>query len=213
MSGHVDEDLWSYALGTLEEPRRAEVAGHVADCESCAAGLRSAEETLAMVALELPPIQPPPEMLDRLLASTQSRFAGVVDRLARLWDLGLDKTRELLDGLATAVWEPSGLPGVDLIHVTAGPATAGADPGFVRFAPNTRFPMHRHVGDEVMLILEGDVVENDGLEGHVGDAMCKPAGSEHSFVVGAEGCLVAILLHGGIEVEGLNYSPSKTPKS
>src|SRR5258706_15044958 len=108
MSGHFDEELWSYALGTLEEPSRKEVARHVADCEACATRLRDAEETLAMVALDLPPMQPSPELLERLLASTQSRFAGVMERLSKLWDLGLDKTRELLDGLASAGWEPSG---------------------------------------------------------------------------------------------------------
>jgi anti-sigma factor ChrR (cupin superfamily) len=203
--GHVDDQLWELALGMLSPEERAAVERHLAECAACRDELSHASEMLAMVALDLPPVEPPPALRDRLLASTAGRFVGVIDRVAELFDLTRDAVVSLLGSLPTADWQPSGIPGVDLIHVTPGPRVAGADAGFIRFQPGTQFPLHRHVGDEVMLILEGEVVENDGRRGHPGDAMYREAGSSHAFVVGESGCLAAVLLVGGIEINGQPY--------
>ncbi len=210
MNGHVTDTLWEYALGTLSDGERSEVARHVAGCAECARELRSAEETLAMAALELPPESPSPELRERLMASTTGRFEGLLDRVAELWDLGRDKARALLDGVATAAWETSGLAGVELIHVEPGPRVAHADAGFVRFAPHTEFPHHSHKGDELQLVLEGVLVDNAGCQFRVGDRMFRPEGSSHSFVAGAEGGLIALLLVGGIEIDGVRYGVKKS---
>jgi anti-sigma factor ChrR (cupin superfamily) len=201
MSLHDIDRIWQYALGTLVLEERTEVARHVEGCSHCAAEQLHACEVLAQVGLALPAAAPPPPLLARILDGTHSRFGGIVGRLAELWDLSRERAGELLDSLADAVWEPLGVPGVEIIHVQGGPRRAGADAGFVRLAPRARFPHHRHLGDEVMLLLEGDVVEDDGTKGHAGDAMAKPAGSSHSYTVGPDGCLVAVLLYGGIEIE------------
>ena len=206
MSAHVADELWEYALGMLAPVEREAVEQHLTACGACTAELSAATETLSQVALELPPLAPSPELFEKILAATEpgaGRFAGVVDRLAELFDLARDEAGRLLDSVATALWSPSGISGVDLLHVAGGPAIAGCDAGLVRFAPRTRFPLHHHTGDEVMLILDGDVLEDDGRRGRAGDAMAKRAGTSHAFVVGDEGCLVAVLLKGPIEIDGV----------
>jgi anti-sigma factor ChrR (cupin superfamily) len=202
---HPVDALWEYALGSLTEAEREEVARHVAGCPACAVQLRDAEEALAMVGLDLPPVAPSPRVFDRLMASTQGPFEGVLDKVSRMWDLGRDQVRALFDWMKTAGWEPSGIPGVDLLHVTPGPAAAHADAGYVRYAPGTQFPAHEHMGDELQLIMEGVIVDDSGTTFRVGDTMFKPLGSSHAFNVGPDGCLIALSLVGGIVIGGVKY--------
>ena len=91
--------------------------------------------------------------------------------------------------MATAVWEASGIPGVDLIHVEAGPRAAHADAGLIRFAANTPFPFHSHQGDEGADHPRGRHGRRRGRACFaVGDAMLKGEGtSNHSFICGRTG--------------------------
>jgi anti-sigma factor ChrR (cupin superfamily) len=203
---HVVDSLWEYALGTLAPAEQAEVRRHVRECASCATHLRDAEEAVALVALDLPPETPSPEVFDRLMQSTQGRYEGLVDKLARMWDLGHAQIRGLLEWMKTAQWEPSGIPGVDVLHVQPGPAVAHADAGFVRFAAGLEFPFHDHIGHELQLIMDGDMTDNGGVTYRVGDSMSMPVGSHHSFVIGADGCLIALSLAGGIVINGVKYA-------
>jgi putative transcriptional regulator len=202
---HAAESLWDYALGTLEEPERSEVAKHVAECAACAVELRAAKETVALIGVDLPPVTPSADVLERLLQSTQGPFEGLVAKLMKFWDVGAERARQLLDEVLTAPWVPSGIPGVNLQHIEAGPAMAGLDTGFVRFDPGTQFPRHSHAGDELQLILEGTLHEAGGATFRVGDTMFRPKGSEHAFVIGPEGCTLALILDGGIVIEGVRY--------
>jgi predicted ChrR family anti-sigma factor len=202
---HAGDALWEYALGTLPAKERAEVTRHLAECPGCAVQLREAEETLALVALDLPPETPSPAVFERLMQSTQGPFEGVVDKAGRLWDLGAERVRELFEWMKTASWEPSGIPGVDVLHLEPGPKAAHADAGFVRFAPGTEFPHHDHMGDELQLILDGSMVDDRGIEYRPGDLMSKPESSSHSFVIGPDGCLIALSLVGGIVIAGVRY--------
>jgi len=205
MSAHAGEALWEYALGGLDEPARREVESHLGECARCSAELDAARETLAQLALDLPPEAPPPELRERLMESTRGRYQAFVDKLAMLWDLGRDKTAALLDALADAAWEPSGIPGVELIHVEPGPRVAHADAGFIRFAPHLPFPLHGHQGDEKQLILDGGMLDDKGCSFEPGDFTYQADGSTHSFVTGAQGCLIATLLAGGIVIGGVRY--------
>jgi anti-sigma factor ChrR (cupin superfamily) len=97
------------------------------------------------------------------------------------------------------------LPGVDLFHITPGPAAAHADAGFVKFAPGMQFPHHSHIGDELQLILDGVLTDDAGIEYRVGDTMFRPVGTAHSFIIGPEGCILALSLVGGIVIDGVRY--------
>jgi anti-sigma factor ChrR (cupin superfamily) len=203
---HVGEALWEYALGTLAPAERAQVERHLAECHACAAQLRETEETVALVGLDLPPETPSPAVLEQLLQSTGSRYEGLVAKVEKMWDLGAIRIRELFEWMKTASWEPSGIPGVDVLHIQPGPAAAHADAGFVRFAPGTDFPFHDHIGDELQLILDGLITDDQGVAFRVGDTMFKPVGTAHSFVVGPEGCVIALSLVGGIVINGVRYA-------
>ncbi len=50
------------------------------------------------------------------------------------------------------------------------------------------------------------MVDDKGVEFRVGDTMWKPVGTSHSFVVGPEGCLIALSLVGGIVINGVKYA-------
>lgn len=202
---HVVETLWEYALGTLAPAENDEVRRHVGECAACAAQLREAEEAVALVAFELPPETPSPEVFDRLMRSTQGRYEGLVDKMVKMWDLGQEQIRSLLEWMKTAIWEPSGIPGVELLHLQPGPAAAHADAGFVRFAPGTHFPLHDHMGDELQLIMDGDMTDDRGLVYRAGDSMAMAGGTAHSFVIGPDGCVIALSLVGGIVINGVKY--------
>jgi anti-sigma factor ChrR (cupin superfamily) len=203
---HPIDAMWEYALGTLPQVERAEVQRHVAECRACAAQLREVEEAVSLVAMDLPPLAPAPGVLDRLLHSTHGHYEGLVDKVAEMWDLGRERVRELFEWMKTASWNPSGITGVDVLHLQPGPAAAHADAGFVRFAPGVDFPFHDHIGDELQLILEGWLVDDQGVRFAVGDRMFKPVGSAHSFRVGPEGCVIALSLVGGISINGVKYA-------
>ncbi len=146
------------------------------------------------------PIAPPDALWARLEASLDAEgLSPFAEQLGDLFDVGITRARELLGSIAsTEGWEAL-LPGVQLFHLTGGPATAGADVGFIRVQPGAAFPRHRHRGDEHALILTGRLRDSDGSEAGAGERTFQPAGSEHSFVaVGAEETVFAVVV-GGVD--------------
>jgi anti-sigma factor ChrR (cupin superfamily) len=59
------------------------------------------------------------------------------------------------------------------VHLTAGPRSP-ADAGFVRVAAGTVFPLHRHVGDETVLVLQGSYSDSDGAVVRAGEQARMP---------------------------------------
>jgi anti-sigma factor ChrR (cupin superfamily) len=92
--------------------------------------------------------------------------------------------------------------GISLIHLNAGTRYATADAGLVRFPAGIQWPLHKHVGDEHHLFLEGGIRENEtGREYHAGDVLISGAGSQHSFhVLPGVDCVAAVILTAGIEM-------------
>lgn len=129
------------------------------------------EEAFALVALMAPPVALAPEQKNRLMASVQgvSRFAPFQDRLCKILDLGQEALQKLLARI-DGPWEASPWPGVELLHLQGGPATLGADVGFVRIAPNTPFPYHDH-HHETVLILQGGLIDADGSIHRAGETL------------------------------------------
>ncbi len=212
MSEHVDGWIPELVLGTLEDPARAEVEEHIDSCHRCAAEAAAAEEALSLLALALPPEAPSPAARTGLLASIveeeqrngrrpeRGRLAPFADRLARFFDVSLERARALLE-LATdpRAWTAGPARGISLIHLSAGPQFAGTDAGLVRMAPGARFPLHRHIGHEFGLILEGGFTDADGTILRSGDQHDLNAGTSHDFAALPEGCIFAAVVHDGIE--------------
>ena len=124
-----------------------------------------------------------------------------MDRLARWTELSpdamRDRFRDCLD--ETKAWIPTKVPGVDFVHFQAGPSLAGADTGFVRWAPGSVFPLHRHRGEELTFVVEGTLFFSGGEVLEPGDEVVMPAGSEHSVWTDDRGALI-VTIHRGFEV-------------
>lgn len=208
---HVDEYLPELAMGVLTGADLAAVQGHLAGCARCEQELAVTQDLIGDLALALPPEPPPAELRARVLQTvaappSQGRFAVFVDEIARLCDVAADKARALLDLIdIPGSWEPGPNAGSKLVHLDRGPALA-ADTlvGFVRVEAGVEFPLHRHLGEEVVFILQGALRDSDGSISRRGDLVAKPAGSEHSFTaIGDVPLIYLVVLQKGVEFPGL----------
>jgi anti-sigma factor ChrR (cupin superfamily) len=199
---HVQSLLPELVVGALDDAAVAEVLSHLAACASCAAERGLLDETLGRMALALPPGAPPAgrELVVAAVApgaTLMARLAPYRRRLSRLFDLG-PGDYEALVGKAERgdEWLPV-LPGMRILPFAVGPNRVGGDASLVRFDAGTRFPRHRHVGDELMFFLEGGIVDDDsGRAERPGDALFMPGDSVHCFTAD-EDCLCGVLIFGG----------------
>jgi hypothetical protein len=196
MTRDIRELLPLYAIGSLTEDEAADVERAVATDRALAAELDS---YLGLIL----PVAPSPDVKARLLASVGGgRFERFVDRMTSLFDVSVDRARELLALVERpASWEHP-IPGVSLIHFNGGPACANADCGFVRIAAGCKFPWHTHRGEEVNLILVGTVRDADGRLFRVGEELVEQHGSAHDLTAGEEDVVYVARATGGIEVSG-----------
>jgi len=148
---------------------------------------------------ELEPAAPPAvaDLLRELPAERHMRFAPEV---ARLLDIDEARARQMMRDVDDASrWEPGFVPGMELIHVEGGEKVANAITGFARLPAGSHFPEHEHLGDELVLIIQGYCREGDETVGP-GSVIARPAGSAHSFDVLAGG---TDLLYLAVVQEGL----------
>lgn len=152
------------------------------------------------------PSTPSAGLRDAVLASVaaRTRLTGFAERLASLFDFGAERAAELLREAAgdASGWEAIPLPGVKLFHFTGGARVTGADCGLVRLEPGARFPLHRHGGDEWVLVLTGEAEEEGtGARWLPGDLLYREPGSVHAYrAVGDAPFVFAVVLRDGIEI-------------
>jgi quercetin dioxygenase-like cupin family protein len=171
--------------------------------------------TEALSAL-VPPAKAPPQLLrERLLATVarpRLRFAPLFGKLTELFDLDDADLAALFERAAAAeAWTDSRIPGTRLMDLRGGPRVAAADNGLVRLAAGTRFPTHRHLGLERVLVLEGGYRdEQDGRLYLPGDWHEMQPGTSHAYSALTEReLLFAVSVVAGVEVEGYGtLSPS-----
>ena len=203
MTGDVRELLPLYALGILESEEVVVVERAVAGDAELAAELAAYQQTADALGSVIQPVAPSPEVKQRLLASAcGGRFEGFASRIAKLYDVTVERACELLGLIErSASWRPQ-IPGISLIDFDGGPAAAAADCGFFRLSPGAMFPPHKHLGEEVMIILTGQVrdVVNDRIIGP-GDEYVQLEGSAHYLLcVGPEECIYAGRAMNGIDL-------------
>lgn len=73
-----------YALGILDEPQRRAFEAHVSTCASCAAEIRDFTAVASALALDVPQVDPPASLRDRVLraATSPAPRSAVVDSIA-----------------------------------------------------------------------------------------------------------------------------------
>ena len=212
MTGDVRELLPLYALGILEADEAGAVERAIAGDAALAAELASYQQTAGAIGTALEPVAPAPEVKQRLLASVGGgRFEAFAARLGRMYDVTLERAREILGLIERpASWIPQVVPGISFVDFEGGPATAGADCGFVRLTPGTVFPPHTHIGEEATTILSGqihDPVHNRTL-GPGEDCLMTPGTTHYWVCIGDEDCIYASR-SGGIEIGGVRVEPTR----
>ncbi|MFN0249891.1 MAG: cupin domain-containing protein [Kofleriaceae bacterium] len=213
MSSDIKELLPLYALGVLDDEDAALVEAALSRDPSLALELATYQDGAAELVDLVRPATPDPDVKARLMASIgESRFEKFTSRLAKLYDVTVDRTREILGLMERkASWEQA-MPGLGLVHFDGGPAYAAADCGFVRLAPGTSFPHHTHMGEEVSLILAGEIQDKQtGVIYRAGDEVVKLVDSEHDVVsVGTEDAIYAARAMNGIAIAGAPVRPSRS---
>lgn len=172
----------------------------------------SVGETVARLADALAPVAPGPALRERLFASLASggRLHRFADGVAELLDLPVDQARGLLDGIdAAQSWSGSPIPGVDLFHLPGGPKVENCIRGFIKVERGGRFPHHRHVGDEAVLVVQGRY--RDTVSGVVfgpGDIARMTPGTEHELVVEPGPTLIYLaVVHKGVGIGERIFKP------
>lgn len=208
MNAHVVDLLPELALGLVGAAERKQIEKHLEGCDSCSREAVVSSELFAAVAEQAVPIEPPPALKDRLLASLAkvNRFEHLAERFANLLKVGLDKARELLFAIDDpASWQPGPGEGVELFYLQTGPEIQGALAGFVRLRPGATFPQHSHRGDERALVLQGAMKDIDGSVLSVGDDDFKAPGTAHAITaLPGPPCIYAAVVIDGIDVPGYN---------
>ncbi|HET9624256.1 MAG TPA: hypothetical protein VFP84_22940 [Kofleriaceae bacterium] len=212
MTADVHELLPLYALGILEPDEAAVVERAIAADAGLAAELAEYQHTTGELGSVIEPVAPSAGVLTRLMASVGGgRFEAFSARMARLFDVTVDRARELLGLIERPASWVVQIPGIALVHFDGGPAVAGADCGFVRMSPGAVFPPHGHLGEESVTILTGRVhdVTNNVMYGP-GDECIQAEGTQHYLVcVGDEDCIYATRAMEGITVGGQRARPMK----
>lgn len=180
------------------------------DDELLAAGLSPAELSELLQA-SAPASTAAPSAARRLalLAATQRPILAYAERVARLAQMTLDDAKALLQRrVGGPGWEPGPEPGIFFLEVNAGPALAGAVVGLVAVPADSGFPEHEHIGEELVLVLSGGIVDDTGRQYEAGDLVTAQAGSQHSFrsAPGED------LLYLSVIQEGVDFAPSGGPK-
>ena len=176
------DDAAAYAAGALEEPDRSAFEAHLAGgCSACAEDVGAHQGALMALGGALPSRPLDPSLRDQTLAL-------------------LDAPKLPLDFTAYS-WEEV-CPGVR-VHVVKDDPEHGRRACLVWADPGAVHPAHRHLGDEVILVLQGGIKDEHGSYGP-GEICRSRTGSVHSEeALPGEECVCFVLYHGDLEpVEG-----------
>lgn len=167
--------IGAYVLGALESEDRERLDAHVASCDDCARALARASEALTDLAGA---ISPAPSLRQRILDLADAPVLPI-DPRAYAW-------------VEVA-------PGVR-VHPVEEDAARQFRAVLVWASPGARYPRHRHLGDEEILVLSGRLRDQRGTYGP-GEICRSVTGSVHSEEVdGAEDCICYVVYHGDHEM-------------
>lgn len=141
------------------------------------------EHVLAWLVGGLRPLPVPGRMRERLLgvAGGRERLLPFLDRMMALFDLPEAQAQAHLHSVDDdEAWEDM-LPGVRFRDFDGGPALGDAHGGLVRLQPGEAFPHHSHVGEERMLVLQGELCDDEGQHLRPGDLVVSVDGSAHGL--------------------------------
>lgn len=164
-----------HALGLLSEREatlyRASINGAGDDARHEDAMLH---ESLTLLALDLAPVAPPPEVRTRILADVRS-------------------TQQIGPILANeGRWSQLPIAGVTVKQLSIDPHR-NLGTLLMRLEPNAIYPAHRHHGPEECYVVSGQVRVGT-LNLQAGDFLHADAGSEHGNVSSPTGCTLLLVV-------------------
>lgn len=108
--------------------------------------------------------------------------------LVKLWQFAADDSEQLVINTHNQPWRQGLVPGLSVLplHEHNGVSTA-----LVRWAPNTQFNRHIHVGGEEILVLQGLFRDEHG-EYPTSSWLRNPRYSDHTPYTGPEGALIYV---------------------
>ncbi len=182
-----------YAIDALDPEEASRVAAALAANFELAAELENIREAMHCLGMCVPQMAPSPEIEAQLMASVGSgRFERFANQIARMYDVAIDRARELLGLIErSSAWNHASRD-IGLIHFAGGPSCAGADCGVVRIRAGGFFPLHTHLGEEMSVVVAGVVRDSNGSTYVTGDEIVRQAGTSHALT--AEGRDDVILL-------------------
>ena len=167
--------IGAYALGALEGEDREKLDAHVASCDACARALARASEALTDLAAAIPPGT---SLRQRVLDMAEAPVLPI-DPAAYAWE-------ELAPGVR--------------IHTVRDEPSRSFRSVLVWASPGARYPRHRHLGEEEILVLSGRLRDERGSYGP-GEICRSVTGSDHSEAVeGSEDCICYVVYRGEHEM-------------
>jgi anti-sigma factor ChrR (cupin superfamily) len=100
----------------------------------------------------------------------------------------------------TLPWKPTGFPGIDMKILLREPET-GLLTALFRWAPGAILPLHEHVEIEQTYILEGSIVDQEGVSTK-GNFAWRPKGNQHRATSPKGALLIAFFLKPNVFLEG-----------
>jgi anti-sigma factor ChrR (cupin superfamily) len=169
----------AYALAALDEPERADFEAHLgAGCEGCR---KAVSHQLALV-----------EALPRGLSG------AVPAAVVRTQLLDLAEAPTTIPDLGSLSWDEV-VPGVR-VHVVKDDPSRGMRACLVWAKPGACHPRHRHLGDEIILVLQGSLGDERAEYGP-GDICRSRTGSTHSErALPGDDCVCFVIYYGGLEM-------------
>lgn len=198
MSDHVLDALPDWLHGALDPVDLARTSAHLEACGACAAAALELTEVLALYALVEPPTAPDPGVRARLLDSTATgrlhRFAGLISQMFGIDDEAAKAALDSVDD--SSRWVPSDMPGVQMAPLEGAPPNHLM--GFIKLPRSGVVPWHEHLGRERTLVLQGRLVDDDGVVYGPGQEMPKTVGTRHTFHAdGPLDLLCAVIIENG----------------
>src|SRR5262245_25914352 len=167
----------AYCLGALEGPELAAFREHLGGCAGCNAELDAYRAAADALPRALSSISLRPQVREQLL--------DLCEAPPLPWDLESRSWIEAAPGVRLSVFREDPERGVRACLVWA--------------RPGARHPVHRHLGDELLLVLQGALRDERGTYGP-GQICRSLTGSIHSEeALPGEDCLCFAVYYGGIE--------------
>jgi anti-sigma factor ChrR (cupin superfamily) len=187
-SDEIKERISLYTLGALSSAESLSLEKHIAEgCRECRDELRAFEDACALIALSAPRVEPAAEVRERLFARlAEEKKSGQLEAAPSLDNPGRFLTVHAEEG----GWqETSSGVFVKQLYVDRKKGTVTS---LFKMLPGSHAPVHRHLGVEECIVLEGDFHVNDQTLGP-GDYHRAEAGSVHQTLYTEKGNLLLII--------------------